>query len=159
MGCFAKGCLTILILGFLCIAAVVGSCWYVYHKLATNNLISDAPAAVQLEQPSEPQYRAAEDSLARVKSANTSSREATVAFTAADLNALLAKDPDFRDLALPTRLIWAEHDPFFPLATAERLRSAIPGAESRVHVIAGASHFPQEDRPGEVARLIAEFVR
>ena len=98
MGCFAKGCLTILILGFLCIAGVVGSCWYVYHKLATNNLISDAPAAVQLEQPSEPQYRAAEDSLARVKSANTSNREATVAFTAADLNALLAKDPSFRDL-------------------------------------------------------------
>ncbi|MFN8537812.1 MAG: alpha/beta hydrolase [Thermomicrobiales bacterium] len=46
-----------------------------------------------------------------------------------------------RDLSLPTRLIWAEHDPFFPLATAERLRRAIPGAEARVHVIPGGGHF------------------
>jgi pimeloyl-ACP methyl ester carboxylesterase len=62
-----------------------------------------------------------------------------------------------RDLTLPTRLVWAEHDPFFPLATAERLRRAIPGAESRVHVIPGSGHFPQEDRPELVTRLIAEF--
>ncbi|HEY8601268.1 MAG TPA: alpha/beta hydrolase [Thermomicrobiales bacterium] len=64
-----------------------------------------------------------------------------------------------RDLTTPTRLIWAEHDPFFPLATAERLRRAIPGAESGVRVVAGAGHFPQEDQPDEVTRLIAEFVR
>lgn len=62
-------------------------------------------------------------------------------------------------LTLPTRLIWAERDPFFPLATAERLRRTIPGAEPQVHVIAGSGHFPQEDQPGEVVRLIAEFVR
>jgi hypothetical protein len=98
MGCCAKGCLTFLVLGFLCLAVVMGGGWYVYHKLATNNLISYAPAAVPLEQPSDAQYRAAENSLARVKSANTSSREVTVAFTAADLNALMAKDPSFRDL-------------------------------------------------------------
>jgi hypothetical protein len=98
MGCFAKGCLTVLILGFLCLAAVVGSCWYIYHQLATNNLISDAPADLLLEQPSDTQYRAAEDALARVKSAKEADREETVAFTAADLNALLAKDPDFEDL-------------------------------------------------------------
>lgn len=98
MGCFAKGCLTILVLGFLFIAGVIGSCWYVYHKLATNNLISDAPAAVPLEQPTDAQYRAAEGSLANLKEAAAQSREATVAFTAADLNALLAKNPDFREL-------------------------------------------------------------
>jgi pimeloyl-ACP methyl ester carboxylesterase len=65
--------------------------------------------------------------------------------------------PHLRDLTLPTRLIWAEHDPFFPLATAERLRRAIPGAESQVHVIPGSGHFPQEDRPDLVTPLIAEF--
>ena len=62
------------------------------------------------------------------------------------------------DLTLPTRLIWAEHDPFFPLATAERLRQAVPGAEATIHIIPGSGHFPQEDRPDEVSRLIAEFV-
>jgi pimeloyl-ACP methyl ester carboxylesterase len=64
-----------------------------------------------------------------------------------------------RDLTTPTRLIWAQHDPFFPLTTANRLRRAIPGAEPRVRVIAGAGHFVQEDQPDEVTRLIAEFVR
>ncbi len=63
-----------------------------------------------------------------------------------------------RHLTVPTRLIWGAGDPFFPLATAERLRRAIPGAEEQVHVIAGAGHFPQEDRPDEVARLIADFL-
>lgn len=62
-----------------------------------------------------------------------------------------------RDLTLPTRLIWAERDPFFPLATAARLRRAIPGAEGSVYVIPGSGHFPQEDRPEPVTRLIAEF--
>ena len=65
---------------------------------------------------------------------------------------------ELRRLTVPTRLIWGAGDPFFPLATAERLRRAIPGAEARVYIIAGAGHFPQEDRPDEVARLIADFL-
>ncbi len=64
-----------------------------------------------------------------------------------------------RDLTVPSRLIWAQHDPFFPLATANRLRRAIPGAETSVHIVDGAGHFVQEDQPAEVTRLIANFVR
>lgn len=63
-----------------------------------------------------------------------------------------------RDLTLPTRLIWGAGDPFFPPRAAERLRRAIPGAEPAVHVIAGAGHFPPEDRPAAVTRLIAAFL-
>lgn len=84
--------------------------------------------------------------------------------TTRSLRALAAQAPfvlrclaHLRDLTLPTRLIWAERDPFFPLSTAERLRRAIPGAEGRVHVIPGSGHFPQEDQPELVTRLIAEF--
>ena len=98
MGCFAKGCLTILILGFICLAGVLGTGWYVFHKLARNNLISDAPIMVPLEQPSEAQYQTAESSLTKLKAAANERREETVSFTAADLNALLARDPDFHDL-------------------------------------------------------------
>ena len=97
MGCFAKGCLTILIIGGLFIFAVIGTGWYVLHKLASNNLISDSPTLVQVEPPTDAQYQAAESSLNRVKEAATAKREETVSFTAADLNALLAKNPDFRD--------------------------------------------------------------
>ena len=62
-------------------------------------------------------------------------------------------------LTLPTGLIWGEHDPFFPLTTAERLRRAIPGARAPVRVIRGAGHFPQEDQPEEVARALLDFLR
>ena len=99
MGCFAMGCLTLLILGFLCFGAVIGTGWYVYHKLSSNNIISDAPISVVVEQPTEAQYQAADSSLTRLKTASNEKREETVAFTAADLNALLARNPDFKDLA------------------------------------------------------------
>jgi pimeloyl-ACP methyl ester carboxylesterase len=65
---------------------------------------------------------------------------------------------DLRDLRLPVRLIWAEHDPFFPLAVARRLRRTLPGAEAAVQVVPGAGHFVPEDRPAEITRLIAEFL-
>ena len=62
-------------------------------------------------------------------------------------------------LTLPTCLIWGERDPFFPLATAERLRRAIPGAREPVHVVEGAGHFPQEDQPEAVTRALVDFLR
>ena len=98
MGCFAKGCLTLLIIGFILVAGIFGTGWYVLHKLANNHLISDSPISVPLEEPTEAQYQAAETSLNRIKTASTEGREETVSFTAADLNALLARNPDFREL-------------------------------------------------------------
>jgi hypothetical protein len=97
MGCFATCCLSLIILGFVCIAGVIGTGWWFYHKLASNNIISDAPIAVQLAEPSEAEYQAADSSLAKLKTAANERREETVSFTAADLNALLARNPDFRD--------------------------------------------------------------
>jgi hypothetical protein len=97
MGCFGACCLTVIILGFVCIAGVLGTGWYFYHKLASNNIISDTPISVQLEAPTETQYQAADGSLTKLKTAASERREETVSFTAADLNALLARNPDFRD--------------------------------------------------------------
>jgi hypothetical protein len=104
IGCFAAGCLTVLILGFIFFAGVIGSVWFVCHKIARSNLISNEPAEVRLEQPSDAQFRAAESSLTRVKSANATGQEVSVAFTAADLNALLAREPDFQDLENRVRI-------------------------------------------------------
>lgn len=98
LGCFGCGCLTVLILGFVCLGGLLGTGWYLYHKLSTNNIISDTPISVVLEQPTDAQYQTAETSLNRLKAANNERREETVAFTAADVNALLARHPDFRDL-------------------------------------------------------------
>lgn len=97
MGCFAKGCLTVLILGGLLIAGVIGSAWYLYNK-TVSNLTSTAPADVRIEQPSEGQFQTAENSLARLTEAIANNEETTVEFTSADLNALLVRDEDFKEL-------------------------------------------------------------
>lgn len=58
-------------------------------------------------------------------------------------------------LAVPTLLIHGERDPVPPVE-AERTAAIIPGAELRV--LAGLGHFPWEDQPGVVRRIVAELV-
>ncbi|MEY2488169.1 MAG: hypothetical protein QOC70_111 [Verrucomicrobiota bacterium] len=96
MGCFAKGCLTVLIVGFVLIAGFIGGAWYVYVK-TVDNLTSSASADVHVEPPSASQFQAAENSMERLRKTIAHNEETTVEFTAADLNALFARDPDFQD--------------------------------------------------------------
>ncbi len=96
MGCFAKGCLTLLVVGFLFLACGVGATWYLYAKMV-DNLTSPASADVQVQPPSESQYQTAETSMNRLREAVADNKETTVEFTAADLNALIARDPSFSD--------------------------------------------------------------
>ena len=96
MGCFAKGCLTVLIVGFLFFAALLGGAWYFYSRTVAN-LTSSAPLDVRIEQPSEAQFQAAESTRTRLDEAVARNAETTVEFTSADLNALLARDADFEE--------------------------------------------------------------
>ncbi len=96
MGCFAKGCLTLLVVGFLFFAALLGGAWYFYNTTVAN-LTSSAPLDVRIEQPSEAQLQAAESTRARLDEAVARNAETTVEFTSADLNALLARNEDFRE--------------------------------------------------------------
>jgi len=97
MGCFAKGCLTLLIVGFLLLACGLGGTWYLYVK-TVDNLTSPAPADVQVQPPSERQFQTAANSMNRLREAAAANKEATAEFTAADLNALFARDAAFSDL-------------------------------------------------------------
>jgi hypothetical protein len=94
MGCFAKGCLTVLILGFLFTAAIIGGGLYLY-KRTFNNLTSAAPADVRLETPSAAEIQKADRSHARLNDAIATNEETTIEFTGPELNALLAHDSDF----------------------------------------------------------------
>jgi hypothetical protein len=94
MGCFATGCLTLLIVGFIFLAGIIGTTWYLCVK-TVNNLTSPAPAKIQIETPTESQFQTAENSMRRLKEAIANNKETTVEFTAADLNALFARDRDF----------------------------------------------------------------
>jgi hypothetical protein len=103
MGCFAKGCLTILILGFLFIAVVGGGGWYFYKK-TFNNLTSTAPVDVRVEPPTTAQTKSAEDSAARLDEAISRNKETTVEFTGPEINVLLARNTDWEFLRGRTRI-------------------------------------------------------
>jgi pimeloyl-ACP methyl ester carboxylesterase len=57
----------------------------------------------------------------------------------------------------PALIAWSADDKFFPRADGERLAATIPGA--RFELVQGARTFSPEDRPGQLADLIAEFAR
>jgi pimeloyl-ACP methyl ester carboxylesterase len=57
----------------------------------------------------------------------------------------------------PTLIVWGRHDRWIPLAHAARFAAAIPG--SRTVVLDDCGHLPQEERPGEVVRLLEEFLQ
>jgi pimeloyl-ACP methyl ester carboxylesterase len=57
----------------------------------------------------------------------------------------------------PALIAWSADDRFFPRADGERLARTIPNA--RFELVQGARTFSPEDRPGQLADLIAEFAR
>jgi len=61
-----------------------------------------------------------------------------------------------RDDRRPKLFLWAEADPVLPLETGRRFAAALGGELD--HVIAGASHFLQEDAGPEIGRLIAAWL-
>ena len=61
----------------------------------------------------------------------------------------------FSRLQVPTLILWGDADRVLPLGHAERLRRAIPG--SRLEVLAGCGHLPQEERPEEVVQVLLKF--
>ncbi len=56
----------------------------------------------------------------------------------------------------PKLFMWAESDPVLPLETGRRFAAALGGEID--HVIAGASHFLQEDAGPEIGRRIADWL-
>ena len=93
MGCFAKGCLTVLVLGFFLIAVVgVGGWWF--YKKTFNSLTSSGPADVRIQAPTPEVIQRAESSQARLNEAVARNEETTVEFTGPELSVLLAREAD-----------------------------------------------------------------
>ena len=103
MGCFAKGCLTVLIVGFLCLAIVGIGGWYFYKK-TFDNLTSTGPADVRVETPTPEQVRSAEESRVRLDEAIARNQETTVEFTGPEINLLLQRNSDWDFLRGRTRI-------------------------------------------------------
>jgi haloalkane dehalogenase len=56
----------------------------------------------------------------------------------------------------PKLFLWADSDPVLPLETGQRFAAAL--GRQIDHVIAGASHFLQEDAGREIGSLIASWL-
>lgn len=97
MGCFLKGCLTLIVVT-LVLAAVVGGGAYYYVGKMIDTVTSDKPAPIKTEQPSDAQFQAASTKLNSMVNAWNVGHEATIELTAADLNALVARHPSFASL-------------------------------------------------------------
>jgi pimeloyl-ACP methyl ester carboxylesterase len=63
--------------------------------------------------------------------------------------------PDLTAIRARTLVMWGRFDPWLPVSHADRFATAIPGARK---VLLETGHMPQEERPGEVARIIGEFL-
>lgn len=59
-------------------------------------------------------------------------------------------------LAVPTLVLWGEHDEYAPLSGAYRFGKEIPGA--RLVIVEGAGHFVWEDDPPRCAREMLGFL-
>jgi pimeloyl-ACP methyl ester carboxylesterase len=63
---------------------------------------------------------------------------------------------DLRRLAVPTLMIWGDHDPVVSVAAARAAAELIPNAHLEV---LPAGHVPQLGNPERVAELLGEFAR
>jgi pimeloyl-ACP methyl ester carboxylesterase len=62
-----------------------------------------------------------------------------------------------RPLDLPALIVWGAHDPYIPVAFAERQREVFPRAEIRI--LPGSGHWPFADDPDAVAQAVLPFLR
>ena len=93
-------------------------------------------------------------------------------FLRAITNTLVLQDPEVRKdfawdpgwvarIGAPTLLLWTDHDPTGGLDEAEMLRGWLRGTgtgDAELHVITGAGHWPQWERPGEFVDVHAGFL-
>ncbi len=70
-----------------------------------------------------------------------------------DLDAITAR---YRDIDVPTLLLWGSHDRVVPLAVARRLAREIPRA--RVKIVRRCGHLPAEEWPDATAAELLAFV-
>jgi len=75
---------------------------------------------------------------------------------------IIPKDPEsiirqYKNIAIPTLLIWGQHDKIVPLYLGEQLNKSIP--KSELVAINYCGHNPQEEQPARTTNIIKDFLR
>jgi hypothetical protein len=107
MGCFAAGCLIVIaLIAFVIVVGGIGA-WIFYGKAVTI-FTSPQPIDVRIENVSDVDLRNAETKLNQLGQATANNQETSVEFTAAELNAMIAREPLFADLSNRVRVAIAD---------------------------------------------------
>ena len=91
------GCTSMIGLAIVALLVLLGLIYWGFTRLV-DNFTSTEPVVVQTAAPSESEYALANQKLTAVHEAEHNDQSVTVAFTAADLNALIARHPDFSEM-------------------------------------------------------------
>ena len=95
MGCFAKGCLSLIIAGLVLVAIFIAGTFFVLNH-ALNVFTTTQPVEIQLRQAPPAERQAAKAKLDTLRSAARNHQEATIEFNADEINALITNEPEFR---------------------------------------------------------------
>ncbi len=87
------GCLTLLFVAFLFFAALFAGAWFLCGR-AMAAFTSTQPVNIAVDTPSDAEFAAADGKLNQMRTALRNQQAATFTFTAAELNALIARHPD-----------------------------------------------------------------
>ncbi len=96
MGCFAKGCLTLVIAVVVLGVVLIGGVLFVAYR-GINMFTATTPVQIQTRPVTPAELQVARAKLDSLRSAIRNRVETTIEFTADDVNALLQNEPEFRE--------------------------------------------------------------
>jgi hypothetical protein len=106
MGCFAKGCLVLVVVVVVLGIVLIGSGLFVVNR-GINMFTATAPAQIQTRPVTPTALQLAKAKLDSLRSAIRNRVETTIEFTADDVNALLQNEPEFREARNHARVAFA----------------------------------------------------
>jgi len=95
IGCFAKGCLTLVVIVVVLGIVMIGGGLFVVNR-GINMFTANAPVQIQMRSATPTELQLAKAKLDSLRSAIRNRAETTIEFTADDINALLQNEPEFR---------------------------------------------------------------
>lgn len=123
------GCTTMFVIALLGLALILGGTWWLLTKVM-NDYTAKSPAMVEMAAVSDADYAAANQKFMAVQDAQRRHQSVTVQFTAPELNALIARHPEFSDMRGKFRVAIA--DSLMTLEMSVPLREIdIPGIRDR----------------------------
>ena len=106
MGCFAKGCLALVVIVVVLGIVLIGGGLFVINR-GINMFTATAPAQIQTRPAAPAELQLAKAKLDSLRSAIGNRVETTIEFTADDVNALLQNEPEFRGARNHARIAMA----------------------------------------------------